>query len=67
MIVSLTDVDNREKALKEIGKKVIFTTVTGNQIFGEIKAAHGNNGCVRVIFSEKGLPGQSIGQKVKVE
>ena len=67
MIVELLGVDSREKAEKHLGKKVTFITETGKEISGEIKAPHGNKGCVRVIFPDKGLPGQSLGTKVKVE
>ena len=36
------------------------------EIKGIVKSAHGNGGCLRVIF-EKGMPGQSISGKVMVE
>jgi len=65
IIISLPGVDAREKAVKYVGKKVIFSTQTGKEIAGEVKSAHGNKGCIRVIF-ERSLPGQSLGQKVKV-
>ena len=65
IIISLDGVDSREKAIKYVGKKVIFTTQTGKEISGEVRSAHGNKGCIRAIF-ERGLPGQSLGQKVKV-
>ncbi|MSR86155.1 50S ribosomal protein L35ae [Candidatus Woesearchaeota archaeon] len=65
IIISMMSVDSREKATKYVGKKVIFTTETGKEISGEIRAAHGNSGCIRAIF-ERSLPGQSLGQKVKV-
>ncbi|MDP3728700.1 MAG: 50S ribosomal protein L35ae [bacterium] len=65
LIISMDSVDSRAKAEKYLGKKVIFTTETGKEISGEVKSAHGNKGCIRVIF-ERALPGQSLGQKVKV-
>jgi len=65
LIISMDAVDSREKALKFIGKKVVFKTETGKEISGEVKSAHGNKGCIRVIF-ERGLPGQSLGTKVQV-
>ncbi len=65
LVISLYGVDSREKAAKYVGKKVTFTTETGKEISGEIRAAHGNKGCIRAIF-ERSLPGQSLGQKVKV-
>jgi large subunit ribosomal protein L35Ae len=51
-----------------IGKKVIWTSPGKDkkQISGEIKALHGNKGRLRVHF-ERGMPGQSLGTKVKIE
>lgn len=57
--------DNRENAAKLINKPVVWKTKSGNDIKGHIAAVHGNSGAVRAIF-ERGLPGQSIGTKVKV-
>lgn len=58
-----------EEAAKFIGKKVTWTSPGKNktQISGKISALHGRKGAVRAIFSEKGLPGQALGQKIKVE
>jgi len=59
--------DTTEEAEKAVGKTVTWTTPTGNEIKGKISALHGRKGNVRAIFSEKGLPGQALGQKIKVE
>ncbi len=59
--------DNVEGAAKAIGKSVSWTSSTGTVIKGKISALHGKNGSVRAIFAEKGLPGQSLGKKIKVE
>jgi large subunit ribosomal protein L35Ae len=66
MIIHAKGVDSKDKAAKLVGKKVVWTSSAGKEIKGEIKAAHGNNGAVRAIF-EKGMPGQSLGEKVKIE
>ena len=68
MIVHLDKIDTREVAEKSIGKTVIWTTPGKDkkQIKGKITSAHGNKGAVRVLF-ETGMPGQSIGEEVKVE
>ncbi|MBI2654781.1 50S ribosomal protein L35ae [Candidatus Woesearchaeota archaeon] len=66
MIVQISDVDSREKAAQLIGKKVIWKTSAGKEISGKVASAHGNSGALRVIF-ETGMPGQSIGSKVKIE
>ncbi len=68
LIVVVPGVDSREKAQSYIGKTAVWTS-PGKQkklIKGKISAAHGNKGAVRVIF-ERGLPGQSLGQEVKIE
>lgn len=61
--------DSPEEAKKFIGKKVIWTSPgkEKKQITGVISALHGRKGNVRTIFKEKGLPGQALGQKIKVE
>ncbi|MBU1199480.1 MAG: 50S ribosomal protein L35ae [Nanoarchaeota archaeon] len=65
MIVIVDGVDNKEKAEKLVGKKVLYNTGK-KDITGKVAAAHGGKGAIRVIF-ETGMPGQAIGQKVKVE
>ncbi len=65
MIIKVAD--SAEEAEKAIGKTVTWTSPAGKEIKGKISALHGRNGNVRTLFSEKGLPGQALGQKVKVE
>ena len=65
IILSLPAIETREQAQTFVGKDVVFTTPSGKKITGMIRSAHGNSGCVRAIF-ERGLPGQSIGQRVEV-
>ena len=67
MIVKVDGIDHKKDVPKVIGKKVIWTTPSGKKIEGKITQAHGSKGAVRVLFSDKGLPGQAIGQKVDVE
>ncbi len=59
--------DTAEDAEKTIGKTVTWTSPAGKELKGKISALHGKNGNVRAIFAEAGLPGQSLGTKVKVE
>lgn len=66
MIIKVSEVDNKEKASKLVGKKVIYTPERGNKISGEVRSAHGNSGALRVLF-EKGMPGQAISKKVSIE
>ena len=66
MIVQVKDVDNKEKAAKLVGKKVVWKTSAGKQMNGQITNIHGNKGALKVRF-DTGLPGQSIGTKVAIE
>ena len=66
MVVEVDSVDNKEKAAKLIGKKVIWKTSAGKQMNGQITNIHGNKGALRVRF-DTGMPGQSIGTKVAIE
>ena len=65
-VIAVSDITDREKAAGLVGKKVIWTNEKGNSIVGKVASAHGNSGAVRAIF-EKGMPGQSVGSKVKIE
>jgi large subunit ribosomal protein L35Ae len=67
MIVKVDGINSKKDVSKVIGKKVIWTTPSGKKIEGKITQAHGSKGAVRVHFTEKGLPGQAIGQKVEIE
>jgi len=59
--------ETAEAAEKVIGKTVTWTSPAGKEIKGTVSALHGKKGNVRAIFSDKGLPGQAIGQKIKIE
>ena len=65
MIIKVAE--TAEDAEKVIGKTASWTSPSGTVIKGKISALHGRNGNVRVIFEEKGLPGQSLGTKIKIE
>ena len=68
MIILVEGVDSKEKAEKLVGKLVTWTSPgkLKKEIKGKVASAHGNKGAVRVIF-EKGMPGQSLSTKVKIE
>ena len=66
IIIHLESVNDREKAAKLVGKGVVWKSPAGKEINGKIASAHGNKGAIRVIF-EKGLPGQSVGNKVEIK
>lgn len=65
MIILVNNITKKEDSKKLIGKKVVWKTSTGKEVAGKVASSHGNKGALRVIF-EKGLPGQSLGQKVQI-
>ena len=65
MIVIIESVKTLADAKKLVGKKVLWNTGK-KDLVGEIKSSHGNKGALRVLF-ETGMPGQAIGQKVKIQ
>ena len=58
--------DTVEAAEKAVGKTAVWTSPAGKEIEGKVSALQGRTGSVRVIFADKGLPGQSLGQKIKI-
>lgn len=58
--------DSADEAKKVVGKTVSWTSPAGKVLTGTISALHGRTGSVRAIFADAGLPGQAIGQKVKI-
>ncbi|MCF7866962.1 50S ribosomal protein L35ae [Candidatus Woesearchaeota archaeon] len=64
MIVQVEGTDTKEKAVKFVGKKVSYNTGK-KELLGEVTKPHGNSGALLVKF-ETGMPGQAIGQKVKL-
>lgn len=66
MILTVSGIDTKEKAKKLLGKKVTWESSSGKKIEGKITKEHGNSGALKVHF-ERGMPGQSIGSKVKIE
>ncbi|MBW2998584.1 50S ribosomal protein L35ae, partial [Candidatus Woesearchaeota archaeon] len=66
MVVVIDGVNTKEEADKLSGKTATWKSPAGKEIKGEVRAAHGNSGAVRVVF-EKGMPGQSITTKVSIQ
>ncbi|MFH2020529.1 MAG: 50S ribosomal protein L35ae [archaeon] len=68
MIIHIEGVDSKEKAETYVGKSVSWQA-PGKQkkvLKGKITYVHGRNGAVRALF-ETGMPGQSLGTKLKIE
>ncbi|MBI4738709.1 50S ribosomal protein L35ae [Candidatus Woesearchaeota archaeon] len=66
MVVVVKGADSKKKALELVGKKVVWVSPAKKEIKGEVRSAHGNSGALRVLF-ETGMPGQAVGQKVKIQ
>jgi len=66
MILKVNEIKSKEKAKPLVGKQVIWISPAKKEIKGEVKSLHGNSGALRVKF-EKGMPGQSISQKVQIK
>jgi ribosomal protein L35AE/L33A len=59
---------DKKQAKKLIGKTVSWQAPGKNKkvLKGKITSLHGNKGAVRALM-ETGIPGQALGQKVKIE
>ena len=66
MIIKVEGYSDKEKAVELVGKEVKWVSPAGKELKGKVSAVHGNSGAVRAIF-DTGMPGQSVGAKVKVE
>ena len=66
MIIKVEGYSDKEKAKELIGKAVKWTSPAGKELKGRVAAVHGNSGAVRAVF-DTGMPGQSVGTKVKIE
>ncbi len=67
MVICIDGVESKDNAVKLVGKEVVWYAPgkAKKQIKGKITASHGSKGVVKVTF-ERGMPGQSLGTKVKV-
>ncbi len=65
MILMPAGVTSKEQAEKLVGKKVSWTTPSGNKINGEVTKAHGRTGSILAKF-ERGLPGQALGTEADI-
>ena len=58
--------DSNTNASQLIGHELAWTSKTGKLIRGKITKTHGKNGVVRVKLIDQGIPGQAIGDQVKI-
>lgn len=65
-ILVFPNINSRKEANKLIGQTVVWYSPGGKELKGRITRAHGNNGAVRAHFKKAGLPGQALGEKIKI-
>ena len=67
MVVSISGYSTKDKAVSLVGKAVVYACPgkEKKEIKGKVSSTHGNKGAIRVLF-EKGMPGQSLGNKVTI-
>ena len=65
MILKPLDVNDRARASRLIGRKVVWRTPTGRKMYGRVLKPHGNRGEVKAYF-KPGLPGQALGDYVEI-
>ena len=65
LLITVPEVDSKDKAKATIGKTVIWKTPAGREIKGKVSNVHGNKGTFRTIF-ETGMPGQCLGTTVEI-
>ena len=65
LLAEVEGCDSKAMASKFIGKRVIWKSPGGKEIFGKVTQPHGTRGVLRIRFS-RGLPGDAIGDKVEI-
>ena len=65
MILKPLGIEDRGRASRLIGRKVIWRTPTGRKMIGKVIKTHGKGGEVKAYFNP-GLPGQALGDIVEI-
>ena len=65
-IIVFPNIKTKKEANKLIGRTVSWMSPSGKELKGILNRAHGNNGALRAHFKKSGLPGQALGQRVKI-
>ncbi len=66
VVIMIPEVKDRRRALKLIGKKVVWKDDKGREYVGRVTSPHGNSGSVRARFSVP-LPPKALGKIVIIE
>jgi ribosomal protein L35AE/L33A len=65
-ILIFESIKTRKMANKLVGRTVGWISPGGRTLKGKITKTHGNSGAVLAHFKKAGLPGQALGQKIKI-
>jgi large subunit ribosomal protein L35Ae len=64
-LVEVEGCDTKAMASQFIGKRVVWRSPKGKEIFGRITQIHGTKGILRARFL-RGLPGDALGKGVEI-
>lgn len=64
-LIEVEGCESRSMASRFIGKRVVWRSPSGREIFGRITQTHGTSGVLRARFT-KGLPGEALGKTVEL-
>lgn len=64
-LLEVEGVDSKGKAAQLIGRRVLWRSPGGKDIFGKITNVHGGRGVLRARFS-RGLPGSALGTRAEI-
>ena len=65
LLVGIEGCESKAMASRFIGRRVVWKSPAGKEIFGRITQPHGTRGVLRARFS-RGLPGDALGSRVEV-
>ncbi len=57
--------DTKAMASQFIGRRVVWKSPAGKELFGKITQVHGTRGVLRARFS-RGLPGDALGGRIEI-
>lgn len=60
------EINSRKEASALLGKKCVYSTISGKKLTGKIIALHGTKNAVRAKF-ETPLPPESIGKTIEIK
>jgi large subunit ribosomal protein L35Ae len=65
ILIGVEGCESKAMASRFIGKRVMWRSVSGREIFGRITQPHGTKGVLRARFT-RGLPGYAMGKKAEI-